>query len=197
VGGGIRVAIVAAHDIIDTGLRGILRDVPGVQLLGRVPQPGDDVDVVLYDALAMASDDAEEFLRLVEDGGPPIIVVGHELRPDLSARALAHGAVGSVSIDAPALEIVLAVRRVADTGTMTLETHELGWEASLTLREVDVLSAITQGLSNEETAGLLAISPNTLKTYIRTAYRKIDVDSRSQAVAWCLQHGFAPRADLL
>ena len=32
-----------------------------------------------------------------------------------------------------------------------------------------------------------------MKTYIRTAYRRIGVTSRSQAVVWCLQHGFAAR----
>jgi DNA-binding CsgD family transcriptional regulator len=33
---------------------------------------------------------------------------------------------------------------------------------------------------------------NTIKSYIRTAYRKIGVTNRPQAVLWCLQHGFDP-----
>ena len=36
------------------------------------------------------------------------------------------------------------------------------------------------------------LSPNTIKTYIRSIYRKIDVDSRTQAVLWGVEHGFQP-----
>jgi DNA-binding NarL/FixJ family response regulator len=75
---------------------------------------------------------------------------------------------------------------------MQSEPQGLGWEAALTVREVQVLSGITMGFSNEEIAALLLISPNTLKSYIRSAYRKIGVTTRSQAVGWCLQHGFEP-----
>jgi hypothetical protein len=49
----VRVAIVAAHDIIDTGLRGILFYAPGVEVVNRGPRFGDAADVVLYDALAL------------------------------------------------------------------------------------------------------------------------------------------------
>ncbi len=67
--------------------------------------------------------------------------------------------------------------------------------AELSPREIQVLSGITGGLSNAEICALLNLGHNTMKTYIRTAYRKIDVRTRSQAVAWCLQHGFEPPTD--
>ena len=47
-----------------------------------------------------------------------------------------------------------------------------------------------QGLSNQEIADELYLSINSVKTYIRSAYRKIDAVSRAQAVAWGIQHGF-------
>jgi NarL family two-component system response regulator LiaR len=53
----------------------------------------------------------------------------------------------------------------------------------LSPREVDVLHLIACGLSNQEIADSLYLSINSVKTYIRTAYRKIDVTRRSQAVA--------------
>jgi DNA-binding NarL/FixJ family response regulator len=146
--------------------------------------------VVLYDALALAADGKD--FRTQVNGGPPVIVLARDLRPDLASRALADGAVGSVSIDADAAAVVAEIRSVAGTGYGTAsEPHQLGWETDLTLREVQVLSAIARGLSNHEIADLLLISPNTLKSYIRHAYRKIGVGSRSQAVGWCLRHGFA------
>ena len=55
-----------------------------------------------------------------------------------------------------------------------------------------MLALITQGMSNQEIAEHLYLSINSVKTYIRTAYARIGARSRTQAVAWCLQHGFAP-----
>lgn len=116
----------------------------------------------------MASDEDAGFLR-EDKNEPPIIVVAHDLRPDLASRASAQGAAGSVSLDADAAEIVAAIRYVASSGEMPTTSHDLGWEASLTLREVQVLSGITKGYSNEAIAQLLGIKPNTLKSYVRAA----------------------------
>jgi DNA-binding CsgD family transcriptional regulator len=47
-------------------------------------------------------------------------------------------------------------------------------------------------MSNADVARLTYLSPNTVKSYIRTIYRKIDVGSRTQAVLWGVEHGFTP-----
>jgi DNA-binding CsgD family transcriptional regulator len=51
-------------------------------------------------------------------------------------------------------------------------------------RESEILALITHGKSNAEVATLTYCSPNTVKSYIRTIYRKIEVTSRTQAVLW-------------
>ena len=53
-----------------------------------------------------------------------------------------------------------------------------GRDRGLSAREAEVVALITQGLGNEEIASRMFMSINTVKTYIRTAYRKIGVDSR-------------------
>ena len=77
--------------------------------------------------------------------------------------------------------------------------HEtrLGEVAGLSPRETDVLRLVVQGLSNHEIADELFLSINSIKTYIRSAYRKIGATTRPQVVAWCVQHGFPPPADLM
>ena len=55
-----------------------------------------------------------------------------------------------------------------------------------------MLALITQGLSNQEIAERSYLSINSVKTYIRTAYRKIGVTRRSLAVGWGLRNGFVP-----
>jgi len=67
-----------------------------------------------------------------------------------------------------------------------------GRREGLTDREAEILALITQGKSNAEVAALTYLSPNTIKSYIRTLYRKIDVDSRTQAVLWGVNNGFLP-----
>lgn len=59
----------------------------------------------------------------------------------------------------------------------------------LSPRERQVLSLVGQGLTNTEIGERLGLSINSVKTYIRSGYRKIGVNRRSQAVGWCLQHG--------
>jgi DNA-binding CsgD family transcriptional regulator len=66
--------------------------------------------------------------------------------------------------------------------------------AGLTPREQEVL-ALTQGLTNQEIADHAFISINSVKTYVRAAYRKIGVTRRSQAVSWGLRAGFAHTAE--
>lgn len=70
-----------------------------------------------------------------------------------------------------------------------------GREAGLSLRESEVLSLITQGVTNQEIAEACYLSINSVKSYIRSAYRKINVERRSQAVLWGTQNGMLPVAE--
>ncbi|WP_134741011.1 helix-turn-helix transcriptional regulator [Nocardioides sp. 503] len=53
-------------------------------------------------------------------------------------------------------------------------------------RESEIIAMIGHGYSNQEIAETLVLSINSVKTYIRTAYGKIGVSSRSQAVIWAM-----------
>ena len=56
------------------------------------------------------------------------------------------------------------------------------------------LHSTTQGLSNQEIANRACLSINSIKTYIRSAYRKIGVTKRTEAVIWAIDNGFRPDA---
>ena len=64
-----------------------------------------------------------------------------------------------------------------------------GREEGLTARESEVLCLITQGLTNAQIVERTQLSINSIKSYIRSCYRKIGVDSRSRAVLWGVDHG--------
>ena len=61
--------------------------------------------------------------------------------------------------------------------------------ADLTSREVAVIELVTNGMSNEEIAEQLYLSLNTVKTHIRTTYRKIGVSTRAHAIIWGVRQG--------
>lgn len=62
----------------------------------------------------------------------------------------------------------------------------------LSTREAELICLIVEGLSNEQIAARSHLSINTVKTYIRTAYRKMGVTTRAQAVRWGMDHGMLP-----
>ena len=66
----------------------------------------------------------------------------------------------------------------------------LGAAAGISRRESDVLQLVVMGHSNQEIAETLFLSINSVKTYIRSTYRKINVTSRGPAIVWAIQNGF-------
>jgi DNA-binding CsgD family transcriptional regulator len=73
----------------------------------------------------------------------------------------------------------------ADHGVDPAVAEELG----LSTREAEILALIATGHSNLEIAERCFLSINTVKSYVRTTYRKIGVQTRAQAVAWAIHHG--------
>lgn len=61
-------------------------------------------------------------------------------------------------------------------------------DSPLSPRETEVLALIQRGLSNLEITHELYLSLNTVKSHIRSAYRKMGVTTRAQAVIWCFTH---------
>ena len=149
------------------------------------------VDVVVYDVLGMLDRDSEELTRLVELS-KGVIALGRDLRPDLAARAVQLGAVTTVPMGTDAARLVAAIEAVyaGETADLVPAEEWLAQAEGLSEREAEVLGLITQGLSNPEIAERLYLSINSVKTYIRSAYRKIGATRRSQAVGWAMDHGF-------
>ncbi|MDQ5854360.1 MAG: LuxR C-terminal-related transcriptional regulator, partial [Chloroflexota bacterium] len=63
------------------------------------------------------------------------------------------------------------------------------YPAGLTEREVEVLRLLTQGLSYDEIANRLIISPRTVNRHLTSIYSKLDVTSRHAATRWAIEQG--------
>jgi DNA-binding CsgD family transcriptional regulator len=74
------------------------------------------------------------------------------------------------------------------TSQQTIQLPTTGVNA-LTQRERVVLGEIGENITLEEVAARLWVTRNTVKTQLRSAYRKIGVSTRAEAVAWARAHG--------
>jgi len=59
---------------------------------------------------------------------------------------------------------------------------QLALAASISPRELEILHAVSIGLSNQEIADKCSISPSTVKTHLENIFRKLDVSNRTQAI---------------
>lgn len=194
----IVVAVAGAGDVVEGGLWHILGQAPDLEVMDEIPLTFPYVgvlpDVVLYDVMAVQHDHGAELAKLIDARETAVVLVGRDLRPDLALRTAARGAAGYVSLEASACEILSVIRAAAGGETPSEEAPALGTEAGLTNREATILADIVRGFANTEIACRQSVSINTVKSYIRSTYRKIGVTSRAQAVSWGLQHGFDPQA---
>lgn len=117
-------------------------------------------------------------------------------RPDLVDQALDAGVCGvlaknlSASTLVAALEAVHRGEIVVEYGARPARRRTTPTHPLLTPREEDVVRLITQGLDNFSIAREVSLSINSVKSHIRSAYRKMGVSSRSQAVLWGVRHGY-------
>ncbi|HSU07317.1 MAG TPA: helix-turn-helix transcriptional regulator [Acetobacteraceae bacterium] len=170
----MRVSLLAADAVRERGLAAL------VEAVGHVVVNG-VADVVLADAGALPVPDMP--------GAVAVVVLG-EVDPDAPFAGVIPAAPDSDQLDAAlrAAAAGLVVRtmpprpepgfRAAD------ELHPL-----LTPREIEVLAAIGQGLSNKAVARRLGISAHTVKFHLEAAFRKLGASSRAEAVAKGLQRG--------
>jgi NarL family two-component system response regulator LiaR len=160
--------------------------------------PSGRPDVVLVETSPWPGAAPVRLDRLVAAAGPARVVpfVWH-IDPDEIAEAIAAGAAGYLWKGLGADELLGALDDLCFGAPLprpdTSERYrQIMAENRLSKREFEVLSLIARGATNREIAEGAYLSINSVKTYIRSAYRKIGVTRRAQAAAWALRQGFDP-----
>jgi DNA-binding NarL/FixJ family response regulator len=213
--GSIRLLVVDDDVPTRIGLRTIFDTEPDIDVVGEAAdgveacQLADELepDVVLMDIRLPRRDGFAATARIIASdrgGAVPRVVVLTTFDDSASvSRALAAGASAVLLKRVPAEELVAAVRSVAalppeprapapSSTASTDGTAEPSYAelvARLTSRERDVLILIAQGHSNDEIAGALSISRDTVKTHVKRIFMKMGIHDRGRAIVAAYESG--------
>lgn len=191
---GVRVAVLTTRDMVRHGVRGMLGALPTPVHFIDALDRSLPADVILVDATGTTDERAQQLELVTDDETAPVVV--------LTAREPASGfeewdrpVHAYVSVSATDAEMVRAVASAIRASALTRASRAVASPratSGLSERETEILMAIAAGRSNDEIAAEMFLSVNTVKSHIRTAYHKIDVSTRPNAILWALGHGLGP-----
>jgi two-component system NarL family response regulator len=193
----ISVLIADDHVTVREGLAAIIGRQPDMVVAGEAAHGRDAVelwrkhhpDVALLDLRMPVLDGvgAIEEIRRQDALARVIVLTTFDTDADIS-RAIKAGAKGYLLKDAPREELVECIRRVhsGETSIPPALVAKLAAGISseaLTGRELEVLTLVSRGRSNKEIGVNLYISETTVKSHLRSIFSKLNVLSRTEAIA--------------
>jgi len=216
---GLRVVIADDHTVVRQGIRGVLEEVPGLEVVGEA---GDGVEALaLVDALSpdvvvldvnMPGKSGLEVTRELRAAGHPVrvlILSMHDV-PEYVLQAVRSGADGYVLKDVAPADLRDAVQAVHEgreyfTARVTqqlsvglrreIEEEQLRTRLeSITAREREVLLLVAEGLTNREAGERLDISPRTVETHRERVMSKLRIRTVAGLTRFVVEHGLDAEA---
>ncbi len=205
----IKLLIIDDHEMVRLGLSSYFSALKDIEVIGEAENGVEGVekalaerpDIILMD-LVMDVMDGIEATKVILKEWPEakIIILTSFIDDEKVYPAMAAGASGYLLKTSSASEIAEAIRRthvgekvieeqvskkLYDT---TYETDKRKLHEDLTKRETEVLSLITEGLTNQEIADRLFITIKTVKTHVSNILSKLEVSDRTQATIYAFKH---------
>lgn len=196
----IRILIAEDQRIVREGLVALLEDEAEIELVGEATNGQQAIerfaelrpDVVLMD-LQMPVLDGAEATRQIRASFPDarILVLTTYATDEFIFKALRAGAQGYLLKDASADELLSAIQAIHQGQTLLAPAVaarlvvgvSAGTPEALTPRELEVLTLMGQGRSNNEIAVALGIAPRTTKVHVQNILGKLGATNRTEAVS--------------
>lgn len=197
----ISVLIADDHTIVRIGLRTLLSYAEDIEVVGEARNGEQAVretvrlspDVVVMD-LAMPKKDGVEATREILELRPltRVLILTSYGTSDGIAHALEVGAAGAMMKTADDEKIVATIRKIAAGGTCISPDIQRQLEANppiprLSARQLEVLQMVVDGKTSKEIASVLGIRPDSVDAVTRALFEKMNVSSRTEAVAIALR----------
>jgi len=215
----IRVLIADDHRLFRQGLRHVCEAAGDIEVIGEAENGSQSVqlahelqpDVVLMD-IQMPEQDGVQATRLITSRNPNtrIIILTMYRQDQYVFEAIQAGAQGYLLKDIDENELIeairavhrgealidptLAVRVLEEFRRLSQEHREDSQIEKLTDGEMQVLRLVTQGADNKTVARALSLSQRTVANRLSEIYRKLHVNSRTQAALHALRHGWVQLA---
>lgn len=212
----IRVLLADDDLLVRSGLRALLDAEPDLTVVGEAADGRQAVDrarelqpdVVLMDVRMPRLDGVGATREIVSwPQRPRVLVLTTFDLDEIVDDALDAGADGFLLKRATPEQLIDGIRTVyagdalvapavtrrlltAYAGRRPQDRQRLRQAAHLTEREADILRALAEGLSNAEIAARIWLSPETVKTHVKSILLKLGVRDRTQAVVWAYRSGF-------
>jgi NarL family two-component system response regulator LiaR len=209
----IRILIVDDHAIVRKGQRALIETEPGMKVVGEA---GDGIqavklahslepDVILLDLL-MPRKGGIEAIADIKANNPQIhiLVLTSFAEDDKVYAAIKAGAQGYLMKDASPQDILAAINQVyrGEPSMTPAIAHKLmrelqrasdlpPTEEPLTVREVEILKLVAQGLTDRQIANSLVISDRTVSTHVSNILSKLHLANRTQVALYALKEGLA------
>ena len=197
----IRILLADDHSLIRMGLAALFKYQKDIKVVGEA-EDGDEAvrlalrlkpDVVVMDLAMPVMDGATATARIREvlPETRVLILTSFGTSADLS-RALAAGATGALNKDSGNDELLTAIRTVADGGRSVSDEiarliDEEPAPPEFTERQLEVLHAVTRGLTNAEIGRQFGISADAVKQHVNAIFAKLGAANRTEAVTIALR----------
>jgi DNA-binding NarL/FixJ family response regulator len=206
----LRVIVADDHAVMRAGVVALLASEPTIAIVGEAGDGREAVelierlapDVALIDLRMPVLDGVAATTQIVARGTRTRVLILTTFDTDTEIeRAVEAGAIGYLLKDATRDQLVEAIRSAARGETVLaprvaerlVARMRQPTPAALTSREVDVLDAVADGLSNADIGKRLVIAEATVKTHLLRVFAKLDVSDRTHAVVVALERGLLTR----
>ena len=196
----VRVAVVDDHALVADGVAALLREEPGLEVVGVARTLGSATtliererpDVVVCD-VQLGTESGFRLVDLCPSGRPAFVMYSAHDHASYHRAAFEAGAAAFVLKSVDSSELVAAVRAAA-AGERSVPARSGGATRSggplPTERELEIIEQIAAGLSNEGIAAALGIRAKTVEGHLRALFDRVRVTSRTELVLRAIEEGW-------